>query len=74
MPHEGVGVLLLHNSACCVLLSLHAAAEVRGRQSWLRVVMQSVKVDRSGANLENECKMHLVHLYLQRQLLQSRTV
>ena len=36
--------------------------------------MENVKVDRSDAYTKNKCKMHLVHLYLNRQLSHRRTV
>ena len=46
---------------------------VRGRQNYLRVVMQKVKVGTSAAYLKIKCKLHLVHLNLKLQVLHRRT-
>ena len=70
MPHEEECL-----SARCTLLSLQAAAEVRGRQSYLRVVMQKVKVDRSDAYLKKKMQdCTLSTSIYNRQLLHRKAV
>ena len=71
---RGGGSNIVVFSARCTPLSLQATAGVRQRQNYLRVVMRKVKVDRSDEYLKNKCKMHLVHLYLKRQLFLRRAV